>query len=777
MRTIASVIDIIIEAQDRASNTFRHTSSEAKKMAAIIGAITIGASAMTPALLGGLGAIASLFGTAGIAAAGFGALAFSTFVKTTEKANDLEQAHLKANAALIAGDTKGYAKAMAMVQAIMESMTEEERQAVVAINELKDAWREMEDKMTPTNLRLIAETTDFLRNTMTRLFPSFQGVGESFVGMMKWMNQAIEQGKADKFFEHMNTNAVPMFEKVMKSAGNILSGFGGIMVAFTPLGMQLGDGMVDLTKKFADWAWGLQSNPAFQDFVKQVQESTPIIMQFIKQIILTLWDLIQGLYPVSLQIIKMTTEFLNWARESGALDAVLKIINDTVKFFLDNLDILSPILAGVVAGVLAANVAFKAMMIISTIAKGFQLLATMLGLSRTATVAATVSQWALNGAMMANPIGIVIGLIVALIAVGVLLYKNWDEITAWCKEMWAVIKKNWNEGMKVVNKAYDDMVAGAKKWWAETKQKWNETVEDAKAKAQEMYNKVVAKYEELKREAVQKIYNLVVDIAKKWDQMKTDASNKVEEMKQKTIQKYEQMKSDAVNKLNQMVNDAKDKFNSMVQAAENKVNAMGNAAKSMMNAFGQSITGGFNSAVSTVSNGVSNMVNAIGRYFTTFFNSGRGLLSSFISGITSKFGDAAAAVSRGMSSIRAYLPFSPAKKGPLSDLDKSGEAFFPTWYEAALTQVTSMERSIGRAFTGVADTASVALAGTGLEAFTGGRTSVTVNHVVKVDGTVGLDSKGIEEFEDRVTQQVVNTSGGGYGGMDYSGLQQSIRKY
>ncbi|MCU5407967.1 hypothetical protein OCA16_25850 [Bacillus cereus] len=746
-------------------------------MAAIIGAITIGASAMTPALLGGLGAIASLFGTAGIAAAGFGALAFSTFVKTTEKANDLEQAHLKANAALIAGDTKGYAKAMAMVQAIMESMTEEERQAVVAINELKDAWREMEDKMTPTNLRLIAETTDFLRNTMTRLFPSFQGVGESFVGMMKWMNQAIEQGKADKFFEHMNTNAVPMFEKVMKSAGNILSGFGGIMVAFTPLGMQLGDGMVDLTKKFADWAWGLQSNPAFQDFVKQVQESTPIIMQFIKQIILTLWDLIQGLYPVSLQIIKMTTEFLNWARESGALDAVLKIINDTVKFFLDNLDILSPILAGVVAGVLAANVAFKAMMIISTIAKGFQLLATMLGLSRTATVAATVSQWALNGAMMANPIGIVIGLIVALIAVGVLLYKNWDEITAWCKEMWAVIKKNWNEGMKIVNKSYDDMVAGAKKWWAETKQKWNETVEDAKAKAQEMYNKVVAKYEELKREAVQKIYNLVVDIAKKWDQMKTDASNKVEEMKQKTIQKYEQMKSDAVNKLNQMVNDAKDKFNNLVRAAEDKVSSMGRAAVNMMSGFKDGIVQGFNDAVYKVSNGVNNMVNQFTGFFRTFYNSGKGLLSSFVNGITSGFGDAVSAVSRGMSSIRSYLPFSPAKKGPLSDLDKSGEAFFPTWYEAALTQVTSMERSIGRAFTGVADTASVALAGTGLEAFTGGRTSVTVNHVVKVDGTVGLDSKGIEEFEDRVTQQVVNTSGGGYGGMDYSGLQQSIRKY
>lgn len=732
---------------------------------------------MTPALLGGLGAIASLFGTAGIAAAGFGALAFSTFVKTTEKANDLEQAHLKANAALIAGDTKGYAKAMAMVQAIMESMTEEERQAVVAINELKDAWREMEDKMTPTNLRLIAETTDFLRNTMTRLFPSFQGVGESFVGMMKWMNQAIEQGKADKFFEHMNTNAVPMFEKVMKSAGNILSGFGGIMVAFTPLGMQLGDGMVDLTKKFADWAWGLQSNPAFQDFVKQVQESTPIIMDFIGQIVLTLWDLVQGLYPVSLQIIKMTTEFLEWARESGALDTVLKLVNDTVTFFLDNLDLLAPLIAGITAGVLAANVAFKAMMIIQTIAKGVQLLTAMLGLNTIATAAGTTAQWALNGAMMANPIGIVIGLIVALIAVGVLLYQNWDEITKWCKEMWATLEEYWDLGVTIIKAAYRKMVFEAKKWWAETQEWWDKTVQDAKDKAEEMKQKVVQKYEWLKREAVKQVLQLYYDTRDKWNQMKQDAQDKVEEMKQKAIQKYEQMKREAVQKLLGMVDDVREKFNNMVNAAEEKVDSMGRAAKNMMNGFVEGVRNGFNDAVNKVRGGLNDMYNQFTGWFKTFYSSGKGLLGSFVNGITSGFGDAVSAVSRGMSNIRAYLPFSPAKKGPLSDLDKSGEAFFPTWYEAALTQVSAMERSIGGAFSGVADTASIALAGTGLEAFTGGRTSVTVSHIVKVDGTVGLDSKGIEEFEDRVTHQVIGTTGGGYGGMDYSGLQQSIRKY
>lgn len=745
-------------------------------MQAIIAGITIGASAMTPALLGGLGAVASLFGTAGIAAAGFGATLFTTFTKTIEKSNDLEQAHLKANAALIAGDTKGYAKAMAMVQAIMESMTEEERQAVVAINELKDAWADMEDKMTPTNLKVIAESTTFLRLTMEKLFPSFKGVGESFAGMIKYMNQSIEAGKADKFFEHMNTYAVPMFEQVIKSAGNILNGFAGIMVSFAPLGMQFGNGMVDMTKKFSDWAWALQSNPAFQDFVKQVQESTPIIFNLIGQIVSVLWQLIQGLYPVSIQILQLAADFLKWAQDSGALKLAIEAVSGVVQFLIDHLNIFGPILVSITAGVVAANIAFKAMMIISTIAKAFQALTAALGLARVATAAAAVSQWALNAAMLANPIGLVIAAIVALIAIGVALYQNWDTIKKYCEDMWKLISYKFEEGKKNVIKAYDEMTSAVKQWWSDTKKWWNDMVDSAQQKADEMKQKVVDKYEQLKRDAIQKVYDIVVGAAQKWEQMKTDASNKVESMKRAVIDKYNQMKSDLINKVNDIVNDTKRGFSNMVQAAEDKVDSFTRAAKNMMNGFVSGVQNGFMDAVYKVSSGIQNMVSQFTGFFKTFYNSGKGLLSSFVNGITSGFGDAVSAVSRGMSNIRAYLPFSPAKKGPLSDLDKSGEAFFPTWYEAALTQVGSMERAMGGAFGGVANSANVALAGTGLEAFTGGRTAVTVNHVVKVDGTVGLDSKGVEEFEQRVTEQVVYSTGGTGGGMDFSGLNQSIRK-
>lgn len=48
----------------------------------------------------------------------------------------------------------------------------------------------------------------------------------------------------------------------------------------------------------------------------------------------------------------------------------------------------------------------------------------------------TLAQWAWNAAMTANPIGLVIAGIAALIAIGVVLYNYWGEISAFFASMW-----------------------------------------------------------------------------------------------------------------------------------------------------------------------------------------------------------------------------------------------------------------------------------------------------------------------------------------------------
>lgn len=61
-------------------------------------------------------------------------------------------------------------------------------------------------------------------------------------------------------------------------------------------------------------------------------------------------------------------------------------------------------------------------------------------ISAGATGAMTAAQWALNTAFMATPIGWITAGLVAIVAGGVALYKNWDTIKAKASEIWGHIK-------------------------------------------------------------------------------------------------------------------------------------------------------------------------------------------------------------------------------------------------------------------------------------------------------------------------------------------------
>lgn len=57
-----------------------------------------------------------------------------------------------------------------------------------------------------------------------------------------------------------------------------------------------------------------------------------------------------------------------------------------------------------------------------------------------ATKTMTAAQWLFNAAMMANPIGLVIAAIAALVAAGIWMYKNWSKVTAFFTGAWEKFK-------------------------------------------------------------------------------------------------------------------------------------------------------------------------------------------------------------------------------------------------------------------------------------------------------------------------------------------------
>lgn len=97
----------------------------------------------------------------------------------------------------------------------------------------------------------------------------------------------------------------------------------------------------------------------------------------------------------------------------------------------------------------------------------------------------TAAQWLWNAAMAANPIGLIILGIAALIAAGWAIYKNWDVIVGFFKEHWdrilailfpavgipILIARNWGEIVEAVRGILDRVVGVFSGIW-ETARKW-----------------------------------------------------------------------------------------------------------------------------------------------------------------------------------------------------------------------------------------------------------------------------------------------------------------
>lgn len=369
------------------------------------------------------------------------------------------------------------------------------------------------------------------------------------------------------------------------------------------------------------------------------------------------------------QIADQIGNFVN-SFTNGDLPGTIAKIAEGIGKFVGWLIKFVPIAVQMAPTILAMAAGFKALTVISSIISIVSALMPVL----TAIGSAIMTVVGVLG----GPLTIAIGL---AIAAGVALYKNWDTVVQWATKLWTWIKEAWVG----IGEATVEMATNVANWFGEMKDK-------AVAKATELWEGVSTWFGNMKDAAVQKAGELVDGVVKWWNNLKDSVVRFASNMATSAVNKFNELKSNAINAVTAMVNGVINFFQNMLTRVQNVIsnvknavstgfnavkntatNLISNTVTAVVNIFGRIVSGiktNVDKIGSTIGNGIKAAYDTVINWGKTFFDAGANIVGMIAGGISSAIGKVTDAIGDITQKIRNFLPFSPAKEGPLRDLNK-----------------------------------------------------------------------------------------------------------
>ncbi len=190
------------------------------------------------------------------------------------------------------------------------------------------------------------------------------------------------------------------------------------------------------------------------------------------------------------------------------------------------------------------------------------------------------------------PVWVIIGVISAVIAIGVTLYKNWDTIKEKAHELKEKISEKWNQikestremvesikekwaGFKeTVSSAVEGVETAVAEKWSQIREKTHELVEGIKERYQGMAESLKAKTEELKAAVVEKYHELKENAVVKFEEIKEQASAKFVELKENATARIEELREQAGEKIQSLKDSAISHFEELREKTAAKISEM-----------------------------------------------------------------------------------------------------------------------------------------------------------------------------------------------------------
>lgn len=302
------------------------------------------------------------------------------------------------------------------------------------------------------------------KNTINAAKTALDGLKKLVVSVGKSLVEVWTNGTGTTMLETM----LRIAQNVLKTIGNIASGF-------------------------AD-AWN--KNSVGTQIIQNIADALVVVMQFVEKIAedTATWAANLNFYPLLESISNLTSTFapilesignvlewiynnivlpmLKWLIETG-IPIVINLVSDLARFFADHQSIIEAFGAALIGAFAAAKIAGLASRIVGSITTVASFIKGLIALM-------TGSSGIMGGikaiATAIGPGGIFIAAVTACIAIGVLLYKNWDKIKEVAGEVWDWIKNKTSTFVNAISSSLKNLASKIVTIWDNVKssayQKW-----------------------------------------------------------------------------------------------------------------------------------------------------------------------------------------------------------------------------------------------------------------------------------------------------------------
>lgn len=130
-----------------------------------------------------------------------------------------------------------------------------------------------------------------------------QTMGELAIRAVEALGNPVWQ----RFFGYVDDTVVPSLEQLFEIGSNVTEGLISLFLALSPLNEQVGTGLVDLSRDFAEWAEKLDRTQGFQDFLAYIRENGPRVVHFLGEIGHLFIDLVEAAMPVGEVVLRVLT--------------------------------------------------------------------------------------------------------------------------------------------------------------------------------------------------------------------------------------------------------------------------------------------------------------------------------------------------------------------------------------------------------------------------------------------------------------------------------------